>query len=98
MKFKITRYEIDGTKVNMGEIECSTFMDAVEKHKQMSNEFPDSFINFVEPKGEFSKQPSFILGQAENMRRDERRLDQGLVSWDEYTSKWYPQTIAEENY
>lgn len=99
MKFKVTKYDLDGNKSSLGTIECQTFMDAVERHKELSKENPDSFINFVEPEGEFSGTlPSFILGQPDNMKSDERKLDSGLVSWEQYTRKWYPQTIAEENY
>jgi hypothetical protein len=99
MKFKVTKYDLDETKTSLGTIECATFMDAVEKHKEISKEHPDSFINFVEPEGEFSgTMPSFICGQADNMKADERKLDAGLISWDQYTRKWYPQTMAEENY
>ena len=47
MKFKVTKYDLDETKTSLGTIECATFMDAVEKHKEISKEHPDSFINFV---------------------------------------------------
>lgn len=56
--------------------------DAV--HTAISKENPDNWVNFVWENG------SFIAGVPYNMTRDERLMDAGLLTWDEYKAKWYP--------
>jgi len=94
MKFKVIMYDIDGEKSQLPPIECRTFEDAQKMHHQLSLDHPDCFINFVED----DAPKNFILGQAKNMQIDETRLDRGLISWNDYLNKWYPQQVAETMY
>jgi hypothetical protein len=92
MKFNVISCDINGEKIELPSIDCRTFEDAQKMHHQLSLDHPDSFINFVEgPK-------NFIMGQAKNMQIDESRLDKGLISWNDYLNKWYPQKVAELMY
>ena len=55
-------------------------------HDLFSQAYPDSFVNFVWGE-EGSK--SFICGMPRNMKRDEIAHSAGLMTWEEYFSKWY---------
>mgnify|MGYP006276160969 CR=1 FL=1 len=53
-------------------------------HKGYSEAYPDSFVNFKMDDG------GFIAGQPYNMAADERAHEQGLLSWNDYLKRWYP--------
>ena len=55
-------------------------------HSLFTEAYPDSFVNFVWGE-EGSK--SFICGMPHNMKRDEIAHSAGLMTWEEYFSKWY---------
>lgn len=73
---------ITDTTMNCG---CSDFDTIHQLHTQMSKSNPDCFVNF-------SWEQSFICGQPENMKRDEQLVDEGTMTWDEYSDKWYGRT------
>lgn len=55
-------------------------------HNLFTEAYPDSFVNFVWGE-EGSK--SFICGMPHNMKRDEIAHSAGLMTWEEYSNKWY---------
>jgi len=57
-------------------------------HNQFKRKYPNAHINFSWlPKG--AKDVCFICGVPLNMQLDERRMDKGIITWDEYVQKWY---------
>jgi hypothetical protein len=53
-------------------------------HDILSKVFPDSFVNISTDNGDF------ICGQPYNMIEDERAWEQGVITWEKYMEKWYP--------
>lgn len=55
-------------------------------HELFTEAYPNSFVNFVWGEDEAK---SFICGQPHNMKQDEIAQHAGLMSWDDYSGKWY---------
>jgi len=57
----------------------------IEKYFDILRSYhPDCFINFY-------WDDNFIFGQPLNMEKDEVLVDNGQMSMDEFTAKWYPE-------
>ena len=48
---------------------------------------PDCFVNYT---WETETGTSFICGQPLSMRLDEQAMEEGTMSFEEYSAKWYP--------
>ena len=58
--------------------------DVDSMHKFFREAYPNSFVNFKMDDG------GFIAGQPYNMAKDEYAHEQGLITWNQYLMKWYP--------
>jgi len=57
-------------------------------HNQFKRKYPNAHINFSWlPKG--AKDVSFICGVPLNMELDEKKMNRGQITWNEYVEKWY---------
>jgi hypothetical protein len=91
MDIKITVKNVFTKQVELDFI--ATVVDGADvdyMHKGYSEAYPDSFVNFN------MGERGWIAGQPYNMAADERRLEQGLITWEAYSRKWYP-TPDEKN-
>lgn len=57
-----------------------------EVHYALEKAYPDCFINFVWGAPD---QLSFICGMRYGQALDEKRLDAGEITWEEYCAKWF---------
>lgn len=56
-----------------------------ELHTHLSKKHPECFVNFS-----YDEKQSFICGMPYAMQIDEKLVDDGLLSFDSYYSRWYP--------
>lgn len=57
-----------------------------ENAKAFSEMYPDCTVSFY---ADTKPHASFVLRMPLNQQIDEKRMDLGLMTWDEYVSKWY---------
>ena len=60
-----------------------TFETAQANHQFFKELYPDCNVNFV------IDQDNFIFGMPLNMEKDEQAYDEGRMTWEQYSNKWY---------
>ena len=69
----------------------TTPFDTIDKlHAEYAKATPDCFVNFVWNVPGGAHNPSFICGQPFDMKQDEEKMSNGLITEKEYYNKWYP--------
>ncbi len=89
IKIKITNaFTGEVTTDNTVTIQDYDFQIAEANHEYMSQTLGDCFVNFSMDNGDF------ICGMPYNMKQDQKLLDAGVITWEEYCNKWYKGDLA----